>query len=65
MYSQVGSFNYWPGMREDVKIIVEKCWIWKHGKGRLQNARLYQPLPIPSRPWDAMSMDFILGLPRT
>jgi hypothetical protein len=64
-FSKLSSAYFWPGMRNDVKIFVDKCKICQHSKGKKQNTGLYQPLPIPERPWDAVSMDFILGLPRT
>ena len=64
-YAQLSSFYYWLGMRKNVRKFVEKCRIWKYSKGRSWNEWLYNPLPIPSRPWDAVSMNFILGFPRT
>jgi hypothetical protein len=64
-FVQLNSLYYWPGMRTDVKKFVNRCRIFQHAKGKRQNTGLYQPLPIPERPWDAVSMDFVLGLPRT
>ena len=52
-------------MRADVQNFDGKSKIYQHLKGRKQNPGLYQPLPIPRRTWDAVSMDFVLVFPRT
>jgi hypothetical protein len=64
-FSKLNGSYFWPGMRTDVKIFVDRCRICQHTKGKWKNIGLYQPFPIPERPWDAMSMDFVLGMPRT
>jgi hypothetical protein len=63
-FAQLRSSYYWPGMRTQVIEFLNRCRIYQHAKGKIQNIGLYQPLPIPKRPWDAISMDFLLGLPR-
>ena len=62
---QLKHFYFWPRMRIDVQNFMDKCTICQHAKGRSQNTILYTPLPIPNRPWDSISMDFILGLQKT
>ena len=52
-------------MKKEVRIFVEKYMVCQIAKGTTSNIRLYTPLPIPSKPWDSISMDFVLGLPRT
>jgi hypothetical protein len=64
-FAKLSESYFWPGMRSEVKKFVDKCRICQHSKGRKQNAGFYQPLPIPDKPWDEISMDFVLGLPRT
>jgi hypothetical protein len=64
-FSKLNGSYFWPAMRTYVKKFVDRCRICQHTKGKRQNMGLYQPLPIPARPWDAVRMDFILGLPRT
>jgi hypothetical protein len=52
-------------MRSDVKKFLDIFRVFQYTKGRQQNTGHYQPLLIPDRPWDDISMDFVLGLPRT
>ncbi|GLJ08685.1 hypothetical protein SUGI_0093660 [Cryptomeria japonica] len=61
----VQRFYYWPKMQKDIRRYVEQYLVCQKAKGNSSNASLYQPLPIPHRPWDCISMDFVVGLPRT
>ena len=55
----------WPHLRRDVRKLVGRCSTCTIGKLTRQNARQYLPLPVPKSPWQEVSLDFVLGLPRT
>jgi hypothetical protein len=52
-------------MRRDVVRFVARCTTCQKAKSRLNPHGLYMPLPAPSVHWEDISMDFVLGLPRT
>ncbi|KAE8676151.1 putative CCCH-type zinc finger family protein [Hibiscus syriacus] len=61
----ISSEFYWPKLTSDVAHYVDRCYVCQRSKGVLTNAGLYTPLPVPEAPWFDVSMDFVLGLPRT
>jgi hypothetical protein len=52
-------------MKKDVRRIYEKCITCRKAKSRTQPHGLYIPLPVPKEPWVDISMDFVLGLPKS
>jgi hypothetical protein len=44
---------------------VSRCTSYNKAKFRLNPHGLYIPLSVPSVPWEDISIDFVLGLPRT
>ena len=48
---------FWPKMRQDVEQFVARCTTCQKSKSRLNPHGLYMPLPVPSVPWEDISMD--------
>ena len=60
------SKNYsWPKMFRDVARFTKRCSTCCKAKSQSESHGLHMPLPIPHQPWEDISMDFVLGLPRT
>ena len=61
--AQLQKFSYWPRMNDTVSKYVKGCVMCATSKPSNKNLGLYTPLPVPSRPWESVSMDFVGGLP--
>ena len=56
---------FWPKMRRDMERFVARCTTCQKAKSHLNPHGLYIPLLVPSAPSEHISMDIVLGLPRT
>jgi hypothetical protein len=62
----VRSQFFWPGMKKDVVDYIARCMECQKVKAEHRHpVGLLQPLPIPEKKWEVITMDFITGLPRT
>ena len=63
---QVTRRFYWPRMHDEISRYVVSCDSCQRNKPSHQATMgLSQPLPIPDRPWQQVSMDLITQLPRS
>src|ERR1044071_3116702 len=52
-------------MQRAVEKYCASCTTCLRAKSKVHPHGLYSPLPIPKLPWEDISMDFVLGLPRS
>lgn len=64
LYSKLSRWYYWPRMTTDVAQYVRACLTCKRSKAYREGKHgLLHPLPIPSKYWSSISIDFITHLP--
>ena len=65
-YELLSRTFYWPGMRKFVEEYVRSCPSCQASKpSQRLPIGLLQPLDIPLRPWQSVSVDFVTHLPKT
>jgi len=52
-------------MKRDVQNLCDKCVTYKRGKSKSQHHGIFMPLLIANTPWTNISIDSVLGLPRS
>ena len=65
-YELIHRNYFWPFMIKEIKNYVDRCELCQKNKSSNQQPQgLLEPLPIPKKKWQQISMDLITGLHRT
>jgi hypothetical protein len=65
-YMAIKRHYFWPGMKRDIKLYVERCFKCQVSKiEQVKNPGLLKPLDVPNLKFESISMDFIVRLPKT
>ena len=66
MISAVKRYFLWPNLKADIAIFIAKCQECELVKAEHQHpSGLLQPFSIPEWKWEVISMEFIIGLPKS
>jgi hypothetical protein len=66
IYDRVKRSFLWDGMKHEIHKFVVECDVCQRNKGEtVKSPDTLQPLPIPLAIWRDISMDFIVGLPKS
>jgi hypothetical protein len=66
MYQDLKQHYWWTKMKVEIARYVEECDTCRRVKAvHMKAAGPLQSLPVPTWKWEDISMDFIVGLPRT
>ena len=56
---------FWKDMETNVSKLVQRCFVCQKSNGTTTTSGLYLPLLVPTKPWECISMNVVLGLPPT
>ena len=66
MYRILKDNYWWSGMKKNIAEFMARCLVCQQVKVEHQcPTGILQPLPIPKWKWEHITMDFVVGLPRT
>jgi hypothetical protein len=66
MYQDLKQHYWWTKMKIEIACYVARCDTCRRVKAiHMKTAGPLQPLPILTRKWEDINMDFIVGLPKT